>query len=139
MAARLGHASYHAAALTRGGEVVGIIGSWHTHGLRYIEHYALSPTARGGGLGSLFLSAFLAESPTPTLIEVELPTTPVQHRRISFYQRLGFHILPLDYAQPPYRKGFPRIPMHIMVCPPTAAAFEIFAKELMPVVYGCAD
>ncbi len=39
------------------------------------------------------------------ILEVERVHDTDSQRRISFYERLGYSIVNIDYHQPPYRKG----------------------------------
>lgn len=50
------------------------------------------------------------------MLEVEPPCElqPDTVRRVNFYKRNGFHMLPHDYVQPPYSAGLPEVELKLM-------------------------
>ncbi|MDL2255841.1 GNAT family N-acetyltransferase [Parabacteroides sp. OttesenSCG-928-K15] len=84
-------------------EYAGFITYWDLGGFLYVEHFALDPSARNGGVGSKAMQIFLSESELPVILEVEMPTDELSRRRIGFYERLGFVLDNTPYQQPPYR------------------------------------
>ena len=91
--------------------ICGLITIWNLDGVRYIEHFAVSPDFRSAGIGHKVLA--LLEG--PVILEVEPPeTSPEAVRRIGFYSRNGFELSPVDYVQPPYTPDLPAIPLKIM-------------------------
>lgn len=99
------------------GRLLAFLAAWIFPEFRFVEHLATEPSARGGGLGKLLVSEFLAQSDTPVLLEVELPDTEWAQRRIRFYQRLGFQLNEFEYVQPPLQAGQGSIPLKIMSYP----------------------
>lgn len=94
---------------------IGILTYWRFDDFIYIEHFAISPSLRNMGYGSKALATFKNQiSSTPIILEVELPKTPIAIKRINFYKRLGFKLLPYDYKQPPYQINGEEIPLNIM-------------------------
>jgi ribosomal protein S18 acetylase RimI-like enzyme len=94
---------------------VAIITYWHFGFFCYVEHFAVSAALRSRGYGRRILSVLQAQlSPLPIVLEAELPDAELSCRRIEFYRRNGFTILPVDYYQPPYRSSDASIPMHLM-------------------------
>lgn len=83
---------------------IGILFWWDLREFRYIEHLTTSPNLRGGGYGAKTLQAFIAESPKPIILEVEPPTQEINRRRITFYERIGFHQNDHPHSQPSYRQ-----------------------------------
>lgn len=125
----------------RDGTFVGFITSWALDGFRYVEHFAIEKTCRGGGVGSMALRIFLKNYPElPIVLEVEPPLTDMARRRIRFYEALGFRCLPDAYEQPPYRPGGEWLPLVLMVYPAAFAAgqpnVEHISKKLHKYVYG---
>lgn len=92
--------------------VTGFITLWHFDGFAYVEHFAINPSRRGGGLGSQILS--LLEG--AVILEVEpAGSTPEAERRIGFYERNGFRLLDVPYVQPPYSAGMPELELRLML------------------------
>lgn len=101
--------------LDDGETFVGLLSYWLLGDFVYVEHFATMPCVRGRGLGGEVVSAFMKRHKNvPILLEVELPHTPLAIRRIAFYQRQGFTLLPFEYLQPPYNKGDAPLPLQIM-------------------------
>lgn len=82
----------------------GFLTWWQLLDVNYIEHFAISDSMRGKGLGTKALTDFMKETGNEVLLEVERPEAGEQaQHRIGFYQRLGFVAHPeIDYNQPPY-------------------------------------
>lgn len=77
----------------------GLLTTWHFDGYTYVEHFAVFPDRRGGGIGSRALAAIEG----PVILEVEPPESgEMARRRIDFYRRNGFRLEDLKYIQPPY-------------------------------------
>lgn len=91
---------------------LGFLTYWDLEKFFYVEHFAVSVSARGGGIGGLALDLLLATAGhKPFVLEVEPPATEEARRRIAFYERHGFKLSSLPYRQPPYdptkKKGLP--------------------------------
>ena len=99
----------------RNDELVGLVTLWHFDGFDYMEHFAIDPDRRSGGIGSSVLKELSKLSDRPLVIEVEPPESSDEAtRRIGFYTRNGFEIVSTTYIQPPYRPGLPEVPLYIM-------------------------
>ncbi|AIQ50724.1 GNAT family N-acetyltransferase [Paenibacillus sp. FSL R7-0331] len=120
-----------------GGRIIAFLAAWEFPELRFVEHIAVSPDIRGGGTGKLLMNSYLARSDTPVLLEVEPPDGELERRRIGFYERLGFHLNPFDYVQPPLRPGQQDLPLRIMTYPHPlqAAEFQQYREILYSKVY----
>lgn len=82
--------------------MVGILNFRHFDGYLYLEHYAILPSERNRQLGTSFLQALKQFAVKPIIIEVEPEgSNAMADRRIAFYRRNGFEILPCKYRQPP--------------------------------------
>ena len=92
-------------ALSKEDRYVGFITGWLFDGYTYVEHFAIDPAARNGGIGAEAMKQFLVFCGTPVVLEVEMPTDGMSKRRIGFYERLGFKLDNQVYHQPPYREG----------------------------------
>ena len=77
-------------ALSKEDRYVGFITGWLFDGYTYVEHFAIDPAARNGGIGAEAMKQFLVFCGTPVVLEVEMPTDEMSKRRIGFYERLGF-------------------------------------------------
>lgn len=93
---------------------IGIFSYWIFESFAYIEHFAIEQSKRNKGYGSAAISLFVSLTQKPIIIEVEEPLTMQAKRRISFYERHNFYLLPQPYKQPPYRPNENFLPMKIM-------------------------
>ncbi len=102
------HEDYVLEAFIFDDEFIGFLAWWRFDGLRYIEHMATIDSHRGKGYGSRILKKFISDSNEKIILEVELPNSETNKRRIGFYERLDFKLNQYEYQQLPYRKnGFP--------------------------------
>ncbi|MDD6209206.1 MAG: GNAT family N-acetyltransferase [Bacteroidales bacterium] len=83
-------------------KMVGLITSWDLGTFVYIEHFAIDPSLRGGGIGYNTMAQFCDKVNKPVVLEVEKPETDIARRRIGFYNRLNFNLHTHPYMQPPY-------------------------------------
>lgn len=96
------------------GTLCGIMNHWILDGFIYVEHFAIKEELRSQGLGTQALEAILGAYKKPVALEVEMPAGEKERRRIAFYERSGFRIIPGRYFQPPYRSGDQPLEMLIM-------------------------
>lgn len=101
-------------ALYRADAYVGFISNWQLGDFRYVEHFAIDPAARNGGIGGAALSSFLALQSDAVVLEVELPEDDLTRRRVGFYERQGFRLDAHRYIQPPYRPGGESLELRLM-------------------------
>ena len=101
-------------ALLANDEFVGFFNYWQFDTFYFVEHFAIKPELRGKKIGSKALNTFKESIVLPIIIEVDMPTTVTAARRIEFYEKAGFHVIPNDYAQPPYRPSDFMLPMLLM-------------------------
>lgn len=87
---------------------------WELGDMAYIEHFAVDPQCRNGGLGGKILQKVIEESQTRIVLEVEPPETEMAARRIGFYERNGFTYNDYLYMQPPIAEGRNAIPLRLM-------------------------
>ncbi|EOS56052.1 GNAT family N-acetyltransferase [Paenibacillus barengoltzii] len=99
------------------GRVVAFLAVWDFPAFQFIEHLAVDPAVRGGGIGKRLVEKCLKTSAKLTVLEVELPENHVACRRIRFYERLGFHLNDFNYVQPPLRPGRAELPLKMMSYP----------------------
>ncbi len=129
--------AYRLYGLRNGDGVGALCAAWALSDSLFIEHLAVDPALRNGGVGGRFLDAVIAESERPVVLEVELPETEIAQRRISFYQRHGFFLNDYEYYLPPMRAGQEKLPMRVMStgAPLSRAEFEKTRGELYTRVY----
>ena len=104
----------------------------------FIEHLATIPQVRGQGIGKQVLEQFQKVHSKTILLEVELPHSEINQRRIGFYKRLGFHYNDFEYFQPPFSAGEEPLELRIMSYPRKLSETDIneFVKDLHPKIYG---
>ena len=123
------------------GAAAGLLTVWQFREFAYVEHFAVSPEIRGGGLGARALQTLVESVQVPIVLEVEPKgSTPMADRRIAFYERQGFVLSPLSYMQPPYRPGGAAIALNLMSTRGDwlRASHEAVCKEIYRRVYGVA-
>lgn len=94
---------------------VGFFNFWEFEDFVYLEHIAISPNLRGHKLGEKVILYLKSSIDKPIVLEAETAeSSDFGARRINFYKRLGFDLLPVKYYQPPYRKGEEYVYLEIM-------------------------
>lgn len=104
----------------------------------YVEHLAIAPEKRNGGIGSRVLQTLAEHVRTPIVLEVETPEDELSRRRIRFYQRNGFELCRLPYRQPSYSLDGTFLPMYLMHCgwKNFENCFEKVKESIYREVYG---
>lgn len=92
---------------------IGFISIWKFNDFSYVEHFAIEPTMRKKGYGSMVLDKVKEQEPR-IVLEVEIADNDVSQRRIDFYTRNGFVLCKKQYIQPAYRPEGNELLMHIM-------------------------
>lgn len=93
---------------------VGFFNYWKFNEFIFAEHFAIEVAVRGNKIGEKVMQMIHSTAELPLIFEVELPDNDINARRIEFYRRLQYEIVPLEYMQPPYNsKGFAQ-PLHLM-------------------------
>lgn len=126
-------------ALLQNETYIGFLSYWDFETFRYVEHFAVDPLARGGGLGGKCLNLFLSQSDKPVVLEVELPEDEMSRRRIGFYERHGFVLCQHPYYQPSYYGEFDvRLEMRLMTWGnlDINSSFVDCVSRIHPAVYG---
>lgn len=107
--------NFHCLTIYHDNALVGVITYWQLCHFRYVEHFAIAPDKRNGGIGAKALKAFVQLSSEPVVLEVEPPEMSlIARRRIEFYRRCGFLLWQAEYMQPPYRKDGASLPLKLM-------------------------
>ena len=100
-------------------KVVGLASIVDSHDFVFLFYLATYEEVRGKGIGTEILSLIKKTYNKTIVLEVELPENGIATRRIEFYKRNGFHLLPYFYKQPALQEEMPEITMSIMSYPRT--------------------
>lgn len=87
---------------------------WKFDSFVFIEHFAVNPTYRNKGIGSVFLREIVRMLGKTVCLEVEPPDNEIASRRIGFYERNNFFLNKYPYTQPPISTGRNPVPLFIM-------------------------
>ena len=119
-------------------EIQAFIAIWEFVHLAFIEHFAVSPSCRYGGLGSKILNQLTAQCSKLICLEAELEETSLAKRRIEFYKRNNFYLNNYTYIMPPVSKGQKPVQMHIMTYgrPVSKEEFDAIKSTLYSKVYN---
>lgn len=119
-------------------ELKAFIAVWDFDDFRYIEHFAVNPKMRNGGVGGSVLKEVAEMSDKMLCLEAELPETDIAKRRICFYERNGFFLNEYSYIQPAITKGERPVPLVVMTSERTIDKdeFEKIRDVLYKEVYG---
>ncbi len=119
-------------------EIAAFLAVWELEKLTFIEHFAVTPALRGGGMGGKMLQELLGVCPKPVILEVELPKTEIARRRIGFYERNGFVLNEFVYRQPPLQEEVPPLSLYLMSYPDALdeQSFAWVRGELYTKVYA---
>ncbi len=95
---------------------IGFFNYWNFDDFVFLEHLAVEPPMRGYKLGEKLINLLkdIVEEKTIILEVEKADDSEFGERRIEFYRRLGFELVPIEYEQPPYREGESYLPLHIM-------------------------
>jgi ribosomal protein S18 acetylase RimI-like enzyme len=129
--------NYHFDIMIDENKLIGFLLWWDFETLRYIDHFATSTEQRNKGFGKLILENFINSNDKPVLLEVELPNTTINQRRIKFYQRIGFKLNQHYYEVPPSIEGQKLLKLLLMSYPTllTAKDVEQFTNICHPVIF----
>ncbi|MFA5647842.1 MAG: GNAT family N-acetyltransferase [Bacteroidales bacterium] len=94
---------------------VGMVSLWSFPEFVYLEHIAIDSNLRGNGVGAQVMKTLLVQHPKPFILEVEPPIDTLTERRVQFYTKLGFILLPNSYMQPAYSKSKPMVELRHMI------------------------
>lgn len=133
------NSKFHCNAVLMNSELIGFFNYWNFEDFFFVEHIAIEPPLRGHKLGEKMISLARASADVPLVLEAEtVEYSDWSSRRIEFYRRLGFEIVPQPYAQPPYEAGGEYITLHLMSDAPAFAAthFDRIKKTIYSEVYG---
>ena len=105
--------NYHFDIIIDNNQFIGFLLWWDFGIYKYIEHFTTVAEQRNKGLGKTILNEFIARNDEPIILEVELPKSHINKRRITFYERLGFKLNLQYYEMPPLRDS--QTPLHLLL------------------------
>ncbi|OUS01070.1 hypothetical protein A9Q86_10020 [Flavobacteriales bacterium 33_180_T64] len=129
--------NYHFDILIDKKQFIGFILWWNFETHRYIDHFATSLDQRNKGIGKLILNKFINTNNKPILLEVELPTSNINERRIKFYERIGFRLNQHYYEIPPAQVSQSPLQLLLMSYPNHISTkdVELFIKKCHPIIF----
>ena len=118
------------------GFIVGFAALWDLDQFVFLEHLAIEEGMRGHGLGTNTVKRLTSTYPR-IVLEVEEPHTRIARSRVGFYRKLGFHLNPYDYLQPPYSPDKHSVPLLLMTFPDPIddVQFDEIQDALQSIVY----
>lgn len=97
------------------GAILGFCAYYQFEEFFFIEHLACTSQSRGLGIGSKLVKEVLEEANWRlVLLEVEIPHSENEKRRVQFYERLGFYLNPHYHYLPPLNEFTPGMELKIM-------------------------
>lgn len=131
----LGNAHYALEAWFNGETFVGLSGVWTFDGYSYIEHLAVDGSLRAQGYGKRLLGQLLARHPL-MILEIDPLTSEIAHKRLRFYQAIGFVANAYPHRHPTYHPGIEDHQLIVLSCPQAidAALYQRFNRDLRTVV-----
>lgn len=130
---------FHCNAVLMNDELVGFFNYWDFDTFFFVEHIAIEPPLRGHKLGEKIITLARKSANRPLVLEAETAEdSDWGERRIEFYRRLGFEIIPYPYEQPPYEKDGEYITLHLMSDNASfgTAHFELIKTTIYREVYN---
>lgn len=106
--------NFHCNAVLLNKLFVGFFNYWKFDSFIFAEHFAVEQALRGNKIGEKVMKMIKSTAQLPLVFEVELPDNEINSRRIEFYRRLGYEIVPVNYLQPPYNTGGEFVSLHLM-------------------------
>jgi len=115
---------------------VGFIAVWDLKDFYFIEQMLILPIYQGMGFGTIVLSELFPKDAL-VILEVDIPKSIDDHRRISFYEKSHFRTISFEYLRPSYDKNKKPVKTHLMSRPTIdKKTFEKVKKTLYKEVYN---
>ena len=114
---------------------IGLSGCWQFSGYSYIEHLAIDDTLRSRGYGKRLLAGILERAPL-TILEIDPLTSDIAHKRLRFYETMGFRASSWSHSHPSYHAGIADHALLVLGYPQAVdeAQYRRFAEDLRQVV-----
>ncbi|MDC9723555.1 MAG: GNAT family N-acetyltransferase [Urechidicola sp.] len=128
---------YHFDILIEDNQLIGFLLWWDLETFRYIDHFATSKQLRNKGFGKLILEQFINNNSKPILLEVELPDSEINQRRIKFYKRIGFKLNQHHYELPDFEGSQSPLELKLMTYPNLISKKDVdqFVKNCHPIIF----
>lgn len=129
---------FHCNAVLMNESLVGFFNFWDLDEFVFLEHFAIEPPMRGHKLGEKALLLVRSQTSKPLILEVETEDdNEWSSRRIEFYKRLGFDVIPKEYRQPPYRSDEEYYRLYLMGDQPayTIENYDSIVERIYKSVY----
>lgn len=129
--------NYHFDVLIDKNQFIGFLLWWDFETLKYVDHFATSIEKRNQGLGKEILENFMDNSEKPILLEVELPDSSINERRIKFYERIGFELNQHYYEVPALIDGQKPLQLLLMSYPKLLSERDVeeFTEKCHPIIF----
>lgn len=129
--------NYHFEIMVVDNQLIGFLLWWDFEKYRYIDHFATLKEQRDKGLGRRILEDFLDINDNPILLEVELPNSTINQRRIKFYERIGFNLNQHYYEVPSSEEDHSPLELLLMSYPEhlTKNDVEQFIESCHPIIF----
>ena len=117
------------------GLFIGLSGCWRFTDYVYIEHLAVDDRLRSRGYGKRLLAEILQRAPL-TILEIDPLTSEIAHKRLRFYDTMGFCANPWAHRHPSYHQGIADHELIVLSYPQpiNEAQYQRFAQDLRLVV-----
>ncbi|UMB61150.1 GNAT family N-acetyltransferase [Lutibacter sp. A80] len=129
---------YHFDVIIEKDQFVGFNLWWNFEAYNYIEYFATSAQHRNKGIGKLVLEKFIDTNNKQIILEVELPISNINERRINFYKRIGFKLNEHYYEIPSLRKSKSPLQLLLMSYPGFISKKDVdfFIHKYHPIIYN---
>ncbi len=101
-------------AIYFGDNLIGYFVIWQLSSFWFLEYFEIFLEHRAKQYGNQAMKLLLENYPNMVL-EIEPDVTPIQKKRLLFYQKLGFSVLSKDYLQPSYSNEKKELPLYLLV------------------------
>jgi len=131
------NANYNFDVVLNQDQCIGFLLWWDLENYKYIDHFATSISQRNQGFGRLILEKFISNTNETILLEVELPNTRINKRRIKFYERIGFKLNQHYYEIPSSQEGQSPLQLLLMSYPSYLSTKDVeqFVKTCHPILF----
>ena len=128
---------YHYDIFVVDNKLIGFLLWWDLDSVRYIDHFATVKEQRNKGYGKSILENFMSLNDKPVLLEVELPDSSMNKRRIKFYERVGLKLNKHEYHLPVFNEGEPSLQLLLMTYPHLISKDDVaqFVKTCHPIIF----
>lgn len=112
---------------------------WEFKDFAFVENFAVREDLRNSGLGTKLIEDVIAHFPHKNiLLEVEVPETDIQKRRVKFYEAKGFTLSSVTYIQPQLRDTPSDVKLSLMFTGDSLENKQLlnFKEQVFERVYG---